>query len=83
MHGADKKSPVVFFDRDGTLNVEKGYLRKLDDLVLIEGAAAAVRRLNQSGIKAILVSNQSGAARGYYPLSHIESLHKRLARLLE
>jgi D-glycero-D-manno-heptose 1,7-bisphosphate phosphatase len=83
MHGAGNKCPVVFFDRDGTLNVERGYLRRVDDLVLIEGVAQAVRRLNQGGIKAILVSNQSGAARGYYPLSHIESLHKRLAGLLE
>jgi len=77
------KRPVVFFDRDGTLNVEKGYLRKVDDLVLIEGAGAAVKRLNQAGVKAILVSNQSGAARKLYPLSHIEALHKRLVELLE
>jgi D-glycero-D-manno-heptose 1,7-bisphosphate phosphatase len=83
MISSQSKRPVVFFDRDGTLNVEKGYLRKVDDLVLIDGAAAAVKRLNQASVKAILVSNQSGAARRYYPLSHIDALHDRLVKLLE
>jgi len=74
--------PVVFLDRDGTLNEERGYIRNLDDLVLIPGAASAVRKLNEAGVAAILVSNQSGAARNYYPLSHIENLHERLQSLL-
>jgi D-glycero-D-manno-heptose 1,7-bisphosphate phosphatase len=76
------KRPVVFLDRDGTLNVEKGYIRNLEDLVLIEGAGKAVRALNAANIAAILVSNQSGAARQYYPLTHIEALHERLSFLL-
>jgi D-glycero-D-manno-heptose 1,7-bisphosphate phosphatase len=75
--------PVVFLDRDGTLNVEVGYIRNLDDLVLIEGAADAVKKLNQAGIAAILVTNQTGAARGYYPESHILDLNARLLRLLK
>ncbi len=74
--------PVVFLDRDGTLNFEKGYLRNLDDLVLIPGAARSVKRLNDAGIIAVLVTNQSGAARKYYPESHIQDLHKRLESLL-
>jgi len=76
------KRPVVFFDRDGTLNVEKGYLRKVEDLVLIEGAGAALKRLNQADVACVLVSNQSGAARQYFPIAHIEALHVRLAALL-
>jgi D-glycero-D-manno-heptose 1,7-bisphosphate phosphatase len=83
MHEAKTKRPVVFFDRDGTLNVEKGYLREVDDLVLIAGAGQSVKRLNQAGVAAILVSNQSGAARRFYPVSHIEALHARLAKLLK
>jgi D-glycero-D-manno-heptose 1,7-bisphosphate phosphatase len=75
--------PVVFLDRDGTLNVEVGYIRNLDDLVLIDGAAEAVKKLNQAGIAAILVTNQTGAARGYYPESHILDLNARLVRLLK
>jgi D-glycero-D-manno-heptose 1,7-bisphosphate phosphatase len=75
--------PVVFLDRDGTLNVEVGYIRNLDDLVLIEGAAKAVQKLNQNNIAAVLVTNQTGAARGYYPEIHIKDLNNRLAVLLK
>lgn len=76
-------SPVVFLDRDGTLNIEAGYIRKLEDLNLIDGASDAVKRLNMLGIKAILVTNQTGAARDYYPESHIHDLNNRLLKLLE
>jgi len=79
---ANLRRPVVFLDRDGTLNVEKGYIRKIEDLVLIPGAAKSVKRLNDAGIAAILITNQSGAARDYYPESHINDLHKRLQSLL-
>lgn len=78
-----KRRPVVYLDRDGTLNVEAGYIHELEKLVLIPGAADAVRRLNQANVAAILVTNQSGAARGYYPESHILDLNKRLVGLLE
>lgn len=77
-----KTKPVVFLDRDGTLNVEKGYIRDVNDLVLIEGAARAVLQLNKAGIAAVLVTNQSGTARNYYPETHIIALHERLSRLL-
>ena len=73
---------AVFLDRDGTLNEEIGYIRDVADLRLIPGVGAAVRRLNQAGIPAILISNQAGAARGFYPESHIGALHKRLVTLL-
>jgi len=74
---------VVFLDRDGTLNEEVGYIRQLDRLVLVAGAAQAVRRLNQSAVAAILVTNQSGAARGYYSEDHIRKLNERLVELLQ
>jgi len=75
--------PVVFLDRDGTLNEEVGYIRDLSNLVLIKGAAAAVRRLNESKVAAVLITNQSGAARGYYPEDHIRALNSRLLELLK
>jgi D-glycero-D-manno-heptose 1,7-bisphosphate phosphatase len=75
--------PVVFLDRDGTLNVEAGYIRQLENLVLIDGAAQAVKRLNDAGVAAILITNQTGAARGYYPEQHILDLNARLVRLLQ
>ncbi len=73
---------AVFLDRDGVLNVEAGYIRKIEDLQLIPGAAQAVARLNELGLFSCLVSNQSGPARGYYPLSHVEALNQRLQDLL-
>jgi D-glycero-D-manno-heptose 1,7-bisphosphate phosphatase len=73
---------AVFFDRDGTLNVEAGYIREVNNLVLAEGAAVAVKKLNDLDILCILVTNQTGAARGYYPESHIHALHERLVNLL-
>lgn len=75
--------PVVFLDRDGTLNVESGYIRTLTDLNLIEGAGEAIRKLNSAGIAAVLVTNQTGAARGYYSEDHIRDLNARLVKLLK
>lgn len=77
------QKPVVFLDRDGTLNVESGYIRDLNDLHLISGAGEAVRKLNSSGVAAVLITNQSGAARGYYEEEHIRNLNTRLVSLLK
>ncbi|MBW4679879.1 MAG: HAD family hydrolase [Microcoleus vaginatus WJT46-NPBG5] len=74
---------AVFLDRDGVLNVEAGYLYRVEDLHLIAGVAEAVRRLNDRQIFCCLVSNQSGPARGYYPADHVDALHRRLCQLLE
>jgi D-glycero-D-manno-heptose 1,7-bisphosphate phosphatase len=74
--------PAVFLDRDGVLNQEVGYIYQVEDLHLIPGVAKAVRMLNDWGLFACLVSNQSGPARQYYPLSHVDALHDRLCHLL-
>lgn len=75
--------PVVFLDRDGTLNEEVGYIREVSNLNLIAGAADAVKRLNAAGVAAVLTTNQSGVARGYYSEDHIHQLHERLTKLLD
>lgn len=75
--------PAVFLDRDGVLNVEAGYIHRVEDLHLIPGAAQAVLKLNQRQIFCCLVSNQSGPARGFYPVAHVEALHQRLRQLLQ
>ena len=80
---SSKTRPVVFLDRDGTLNEEAGYIHDLNDLILIKGAAQAISKLNDSGTAAILATNQSGAARGYYTLEHIKALNQRLVDLLK
>lgn len=77
-----KLRPAVFLDRDGTINQEVGYIRQLEKLVLIPGAAEAIRGLNQMGVPVVLVTNQSGVARGYYPESWMAQLHGRLCELL-
>lgn len=74
--------PVVFMDRDGTLNHELGYVREIDSLRLLPGAADAVRRLNDAGIVTVVVTNQSGPARGIFPESHVVKLNERLAELM-
>ena len=60
------KNKAVFLDRDGVLNVDKHYLYKISDLEWIPGAIEAVVQLSQLGWKIIVVTNQSGIARGYY-----------------
>jgi histidinol-phosphate phosphatase family protein len=75
---------AVFFDRDGTLNRDDGYTHKPEDLELQPGAAEAVRATNDSGALAIVVTNQSGLARGYFTESQMDQFHGALqARLRE
>lgn len=68
--------PAVFLDRDGTLNVEKQYLHRIADWEWIEGAVEAIKRINQMGYLAIVVTNQAGVARGYYTEQDVMTLHR-------
>jgi D-glycero-D-manno-heptose 1,7-bisphosphate phosphatase len=76
------KKIAVFLDRDGTINEEMGYINHLSRLVLLPRAGAAIRRLNNRGLKVVVVTNQSGAARGYFPASLVQEVHERLKSLL-
>lgn len=78
----EMKRPVVFLDRDGTINEDVGYLSDPDGLVLIPGSAGAVRRLNEAGVTVVVVSNQSGVGRGYYTDTDVEAVNRRLVLLL-
>jgi heptosyltransferase-2 len=77
-----ERNMAVFLDRDGTINEEVGYLSSAEDLRLMPGAVEGVRLLNQHGIKAVVVSNQSGVARGYFPEVRVRQIHQRLEDLL-
>lgn len=66
---------AVFFDRDGTLNEEVHYLHKIEDFKWIEGAIDAIKYCNDNGYLAIVITNQSGVARGFYPESDIMKLY--------
>jgi D-glycero-D-manno-heptose 1,7-bisphosphate phosphatase len=74
---------AVFIDRDGTVNEEKEYLYQPDDFVFIPGAPQAIRRLNEAGFLVIIVTNQSGVARGYYTEEDVHLLHRHIAAQLE
>ncbi len=74
--------PVVFFDRDGTLNFEVGAIRDLAEMRLIPGASEAMARLNRANVICVVVTNQSGPARGYFPESHVVALNNHLIALL-
>jgi len=72
----------VFLDRDGTINEEMGYINHLSRFVLLPRTGAAIKRLNDAGVKVVVVTNQSGAARGYFPSSLVEEVHAHLVNLL-
>jgi len=74
---------AVFLDRDGTINVEKDYLYRIEDLEFIDGSVEAIRLLNEAGFLVVVVSNQSGVARGYYTEDDVELLHRHIAAELE
>jgi len=74
---------AVFLDRDGTINEEMGYINHIDRFMLLPGVAAAIRRINESGLKAVVVTNQSGAARGYFPMELIDQVHQKMMDLLK
>lgn len=76
---------LVLLDRDGTLNrkaPEGDYVTRPDDLVMLPGAAAAVRRLNESEIPVALVTNQRGIARGRMTTADLEAVHESLRAAL-
>ncbi|MEO6029734.1 MAG: HAD family hydrolase [Candidatus Binatia bacterium] len=74
--------PAVFVDRDGTLNREVHYLRRVADLRLLPGTATAVRRLHDAGFAVVVVTNQSGVARGLIAPATLDAIHHELERRL-
>lgn len=73
---------AVFLDRDGTVNVEKNYIDDPKDLKLYEGVSSAIKCLNKKGIRVILVTNQSGVARGYFTEERVLEINEYLKELL-
>jgi histidinol-phosphate phosphatase family protein len=74
--------PACFLDRDGTLTEERGYARTTEDVVLLPGAAPAVRLLNERRVAAVVITNQSGVGRGYFTLEDLRAQHEKLRSLL-
>jgi D-glycero-D-manno-heptose 1,7-bisphosphate phosphatase len=76
------KQPAVFLDRDGTINIEKQYLFRVEDLELLPGAAEGIALLCRAGYRIIVASNQSGIGRGYYTEDDVQHLHRHLDQIL-
>jgi D-glycero-D-manno-heptose 1,7-bisphosphate phosphatase len=75
-------SAAAFLDRDGTLIEEVGYLDRPGRVALYPFAAVAIRALNRAGIRVVIVSNQSGVARGFFDDAVVDDVHRHIADLL-
>ena len=73
---------AVFLDRDGTIVVDKHYLSDPDGLELLPNALEGLRQLRDLGARLVVVTNQSGVGRGYFPAAAIEPMNERLRELL-
>jgi D,D-heptose 1,7-bisphosphate phosphatase len=78
----EKKQKAIFLDRDGVLNVEKSYISTPEDFELYDFAPAAIRKINQSGYLAIVVTNQSAIARNLCTEDDINAIHRKMETLL-
>lgn len=78
----NEKKRAVFLDRDGTINVEKNYLYRCEDFNFLPGVPLALKRLQDAGYLLVVVTNQSGVARGYYGLEDVDVLHEHMRQLL-
>ena len=77
-----KKQKAVFLDRDGTINQYVGFLRNEEQFELLEGVAEAVKKINESGYLAIVVTNQPVIARGEVSFEELEKIHCKMETLL-
>ena len=75
----EMKRPAVFFDRDGVLNEDSGYVFEISKLKWIDGAREAIKIANDAGYFVFVITNQSGVARGLYEEIQIEELHRWMA----
>lgn len=76
---------TVFLDRDGVINEkapEGDYVRRVEDLKLLEGAAAAIARLNRAGVRVVVVTNQRGVALGLYTAEDVRTIEAALEKML-
>jgi D-glycero-D-manno-heptose 1,7-bisphosphate phosphatase len=73
---------AVFLDRDGTIIEDPGYLDSCDKVKFLPGVSEAIARLNESGFKVIVITNQSGVARGYFTEETLKEINEHICRSL-
>ncbi|HET8577312.1 MAG TPA: HAD family hydrolase [Methylomirabilota bacterium] len=76
------RRPAVFMDRDGCLTEEVGYVNHPSRIRLLPRTAEAIRRLNQAGVAAVMVTNQTGIAKGYFSTDTLDAVHEEMLRQL-
>ena len=76
------RRPAAFFDRDGVLNVDHGYVHRPEQLEWIAGAPESVRLLNEAGYCVLVITNQSGVARGFFDEAAVKSFHAHMQNVL-
>jgi D-glycero-D-manno-heptose 1,7-bisphosphate phosphatase len=74
--------PAVFLDRDGTISEEVGYLNHASRFRMFPFVAAAIHRFNEAGLPVVVVTNQSGVGRGYFPESLVHTVNELMTRNL-
>ena len=74
--------PAVFIDRDGTINEQHGYINHISRFILLPGIGKAISLLNQSNHIVVVTSNQSGVARGYFPIELVKATHELMKKEL-
>lgn len=77
------KNTAIFLDRDGTLNEEVGYLDSLEKLKLYDNTVEAIRLINESRMKTVVITNQSGVARGYFTEEFVRTVHICIKKILQ
>jgi len=73
---------TVFIDRDGTINANTGYIKTPDDFKIYKGVAEGIKILNNMGYKVIIITNQSGIARGFFNEEMLEKIHEKMKKEL-
>lgn len=76
------KKPVIFLDRDGTINDDPGYLSDPAQFILLPGALEGMAALQAKGFELIVITNQSGIGRGYFNQADLNQVHARMCQLL-
>jgi D-glycero-D-manno-heptose 1,7-bisphosphate phosphatase len=77
------KNPAIFLDRDGTINEEMGYINHVERFQIFPFVAESIKSFRDNGFKVVVVTNQSGVARGYFTELLLKKVHQKLIEYLE
>jgi D-glycero-D-manno-heptose 1,7-bisphosphate phosphatase len=78
----DRIRPAAFLDRDGVINLDRGYTYRVRDLAFTPTAIEGIKAFNEAGFRVFVITNQSGVARGYYTVEDVERFHEAMRQRL-